>query len=296
MTVEHHPVRGILLMTAAVLCFALLDATAKHLSQTFPVPMLVWARYTLHCLLMLAFLAPSMRWKLITTRHPVKQVVRALLLVGVTGFAMAAFRRLPLAETTALLFITPLIVALLAGPFLGERLRPLHWSISIIGFGGALLIARPGGAFDLAGIVLVLAAAACYSVYQIQTRQLSPTESTLTMLFYTALIGTVSMTLGAPFYWGGPLPGLTDGLLIASLGLYGGTGHYLLIKAFRYAPATTLSPFLYVQLIWATLLGWLAYDHWPDATTLAGMAIIAASSIALALTQRRPSQRIESSA
>jgi len=296
LTVEHHPVRGILLMTAAVLCFALLDATAKHLSQTFPVPMLVWARYTLHCLLMLAFLAPSMRWKLITTRHPVKQVVRALLLVGVTGFAMAAFRRLPLAETTALLFITPLIVALLAGPFLGERLRPLHWSISIIGFGGALLIARPGGAFDLAGIVLVLAAAACYSVYQIQTRQLSPTESTLTMLFYTALIGTVSMTLGAPFYWGGPLPGLTDGLLIASLGLYGGTGHYLLIKAFRYAPATTLSPFLYVQLIWATLLGWLAYDHWPDATTLAGMAIIAASSIALALTQRRPSQRIESSA
>lgn len=296
MTVEHHPVRGILLMTAAVLCFALLDATAKHLSQTFPVPMLVWARYTLHCLLMLAFLAPSMRWKLIATRHPVKQVARALLLVGVTGFAMAAFRRLPLAETTALLFITPLIVALLAGPFLGERLRPLHWSISIIGFGGALLIARPGGAFDLAGIVLVLAAAACYSVYQIQTRQLSPTESTLTMLFYTALIGTVSMTLGAPFYWGGPLPGLTDGLLIASLGLYGGTGHYLLIKAFRYAPATTLSPFLYVQLIWATLLGWLVYDHWPDATTLAGMAIIAASSIALALTQRRPSQRIESTA
>ena len=296
MTAEQHPLRGILLMTAAVLCFALLDATSKHLSQTFPVPMLVWARYTFHCLLMLLFLAPSMRWQLVATRHPVKQVVRALLLVCVTGFAMAAFQRLPLAETTALLFITPLIVALLAGPFLGERLRPLHWSISIIGFGGALLIARPGGAFDLAGIVLVLAAAACYSVYQIQTRQLSPTESTLTMLFYTALIGTVSMTLGAPFYWGGPLPGLTDGLLIASLGLYGGTGHYLLIKAFRYAPATTLSPFLYVQLIWATLLGWLAYDHWPDATTLAGMAIIAASSIALALTQRRPSQRIESSA
>ena len=287
MTVEHHPVRGILLMTAAVLCFALLDATAKHLSQTFPVPMLVWARYTLHCLLMLAFLAPSMRWKLITTRHPVKQVVRALLLVGVTGFAMAAFRRLPLAETTALLFITPLIVALLAGPFLGEKLRPLHWGASLCGFGGALLIARPGGVFDLPGIVLILAAAACYSVYQIQTRQLSPTENTLTMLFYTALIGTVSMTLGAPLYWGGPLPDWTDTLMIASLGIYGGTGHYLLIKAFRHAPATTLSPFLYVQLIWATLLGWLVYDHWPDGTTLLGMAIIAASSIALALTQRR---------
>lgn len=293
---ESHPVRGILLMSAAVLCFALLDATSKHLSQIYPVPMLVWARYTLHCLLMLVFLAPSMRWRLVATQRPVKQTVRALLLVGVTGFAMAAFQRLPLAETTALLFITPLIVALLAGPILGERLRPLHWGASLFGFGGALLIARPGGVFDLVGIVLILAAAACYSVYQIQTRQLSPTENTLTMLFYTALVGTVAMTLGAPFYWGGPLPGLADGLLIATLGLYGGTGHFLLIKAFRHAPATTLSPFLYVQLIWATLLGWLVYDHWPDAMTLVGMAIIAASSIALALTQRRPTQQIESAA
>jgi drug/metabolite transporter (DMT)-like permease len=284
---EYHPLRGILLMTAAVLCFALLDATAKHLSQTYPVPMLVWARYTLHCLLMVVFLAPSLRWKLVKTQRPGLQIVRALMLVGTTGFAMAAFRRLPLAETTALLFVTPLIVALLAGPFLGEKLRPLHWGTSIFGFLGALLIARPGGVFDLPGIVLVLLAAACYSVYQIQTRQLSSTENTLTMLFYTALVGTVSMTLGAPLYWGGPMPDLWQGLLIASLGIYGGTGHFLLIRAFRYAPATVLSPFLYVQLIWASLLGGLVFDHWPDGLTFAGMAIIAAASLTLALTQRR---------
>lgn len=274
-------------MLAAVLCFALLDATAKHLSQSFPVPMLVWARYTLHFVLMLVFLAPALRWRLVATQRPAMQVVRALMLVGTTGFAMAAFRHLPLAETTALIFVTPLIVALLAGPFLGERLRPLHWGASIFGFLGALLIARPGGALNPTGIALVLGAAVCYSIYQIQTRQLSPSESTLTMLFYTALVGTASMTLAAPLYWGGPLPDLTEGLMIASLGIYGGTGHYLLTKAFRIAPATTLSPFLYVQLLWATLLGWIVFDHWPDATTLAGMAIIAAGSVTLALTQRR---------
>jgi len=274
-------------MLAAVLCFALLDATAKHLSQTFPVPMLVWARYALHFVLMLLFLAPTMRWKLVATRRPVMQVVRALMLVGVTGFAMAAFRHLPLAETTALLFITPLIVALLAGPFLGERLRPFHWVASLCGFGGALLIARPDGALNAAGLVLVIAAALCYSIYQIQTRLLSPTENTLTMLFYTALVGTAGMTLAAPLYWGGPLPDWREGLMIASLGLYGGTGHYLLTSAFRHTAATTLSPFLYVQLIWATLLGWLVFGHWPDGATLLGMAIIAASSASLALTQRR---------
>ena len=285
MTPEHHPYRGILLMLAAVLCFALLDATAKHLSQTYPVAMLVWARYTLHCLLMLILLAPSMRWKLVATQRPAMQIVRALMLVGTTGFAIAAFRHLPLAETTALVFVTPLIVALLAGPFLGEKLRPLHWGASIFGFIGALLIARPGGALNPTGIALVLGAALCYSIYQIQTRQLSPTEGTLTMLFYTALVGTVSMTLATPLYWGGPLPGWQDGLMIASLGLYGGTGHFLLTQAFRIAPATTLSPFLYVQLIWATLLGWIVFDHWPDGTTLIGMAIIAGGSVTLALTQ-----------
>lgn len=278
------------MMLAAVLCFALLDATAKHLAQKFPVPMLVWARYTLHCLLMLLFLAPTLRWRLVATRRPALQVIRALMLVGVTGFAMAAFRYLPLAETTALIFITPLIVALLAGPFLGERLRRLHWVASLCGFAGALIVARPTGALNLTGILLVLAAAACYSIYQIQTRQLSPTENTLTMLFYTALVGTIGMTLATPFYWAGPWPDWREGLLIASLGLYGGTGHFLLISAFRHAPATTLSPFLYVQLVWATLLGWLVFDHWPDGTTLLGMTIIAASSVTLALSHsRRPS-------
>ena len=287
MPAEYHPLRGMLLMLAAVLCFALLDATAKHLSQTYPVPMLVWARYTLHCLLMILFLAPSMRWKLIETRRPLMQIVRALMLVGTTGFAMAAFRHLPLAETTALIFVTPLIVALLAGPCLGEKLRPLHWLASLCGFLGAMLIARPGGALNSTGIALVLAAALCYSIYQIQTRLLSPTENTLTLLFYTALVGTVSMSLAAPLYWGGPLPDLRDGLMIATLGLYGGAGHFLLTKAFRLAPATTLSPFLYAQLIWATLLGWLVFGHWPDLLTFVGMAIITASSLALAATQRR---------
>lgn len=287
MHAEYHPLRGMLLMLAAVLCFALLDATAKHLSQTYPVPMLVWARYTLHCLLMVVFLAPTLRWKLVQTKRPLMQVIRALMLVGTTGFAMAAFRHLPLAETTALIFVTPLIVALLAGPFLGEKLRPLHWGASLFGFAGALLIARPGGALNLTGILLVLGAALCYSIYQIQTRLLSPTENTLTLLFYTALVGTLSMTLAAPLYWGGPLPDWRDGLMIAALGIFGGTGHFLLTKAFRLAPATFLSPFLYAQLIWATLLGWLVFDHWPDGATLAGMTIIAAASITLALTQRR---------
>jgi drug/metabolite transporter (DMT)-like permease len=279
---DTAPSRGIAMMLAALLCFALLDATSKHLSQTFSVPLLVWARYTFHFLLMVIFLAPSRRSRLLSTARPLLQVVRALLLVGVTGFAMAAFRIMPLAETTAILFVTALFVALLAGPLLGEKVGHLRWATIGAGFVGMLLIARPGGALVTEGIVLCLIAAACYALYQIQTRQLSPTEDTVTMVFYTALVGTVSMSLALPWIWGGPAPTWLEALMIASLGIFGGTGHFLLIGAFRHATASTLAPLGYVQLIWATLLGWLVYDALPDVTTVAGMAVIAASGIVLA--------------
>jgi drug/metabolite transporter (DMT)-like permease len=284
---EEHPLRGVMLMLAALFCFALLDATSKHLSQTYAVPLLVWARYTLHFLIMVLFLAPSMRWKLVATRRPLMQVVRAMLLVAVTGLAMAAFRVMPLAEATALLFVTPLFVALLAGPLLGEQVGPLRWLALVAGFAGTLLIARPGSGLSLEGIGYAMTAAACYCLYQIQTRQLSPTENTLTMLFYTALVGTVVMTLGLPWFWNPSLPPPADALMIASLGLYGGTGHFLLIRAFRHARASTLSPFLYTQLIWATLLGWGIYGQLPDTLAFGGMGIIAGGGLIVALAESR---------
>jgi drug/metabolite transporter (DMT)-like permease len=284
---SEHPLRGITLLLAALFLFALLDATSKHLSQTYAVPLLVWARYTLHCLMMVIFLAPSMRWKLVATQRPLQQAIRGALLVGVTGFAMAAFRIMPLAETTALLFITPLFVALLAGPLLGERVGGLRWLAISVGFVGTLMIARPGSDLSLPGIALTLTAAACYALYQVQTRLLSPTENSVTMLFYTALMGTLLMSLGLPWYWSGPLPTPIDALMIASLGLYGGVGHFLLIHAFRQTSASTLSSVQYAQLIWATLLGWIFYDQLPDTFSALGMAIVAASGLAVTLAESR---------
>lgn len=277
---------AVLLMVGATLCFAALDATSKHLSRTYPIPMMVWGRYTFHCLMMLVFLAPAMRFQLIATARPLAQVTRALMLTGTTGFSMAGFSLMPLAESTAFLFVTPLVVVVLSRWLLRESVAASHWLAVVAGFAGALLIARPGGALNAEGIVWMSLAAACYAVYQIQTRQLSPTENTLTMLFYTALIGTVAMTLAAPLYWGGPTPTALDAALIASLGLYGGTGHLMLTRAFRDAPASFLSPFLYSQLIWAGLLGWTFYDHLPDLLSVGGMLVIAGSSLSIALGER----------
>lgn len=284
---ETRPLYGVGLMLLSLLCFAALDATSKALSQTFAVPLLVWARYLVHFVIMLVFLAPSMKARLILTRRPLLQIMRAIMLVGTTGFAMASLRIMPLAEATAIVFVTPLAVSLLAGPVLGERVGLLRWVAVLVGFGGMLLVARPGGALSLAGIAWALAAAACYTVYQLQTRMLSPSENTWTMLFYTALVGTLVMSPGLPLFWSGPMPTWTQAALIASLGIYGGTGHFLLIRAFRHAPASTLSPLLYIQLVWAMLLGWTIYDHVPDGISIAGMAVIAGSSIVVAAVERR---------
>lgn len=290
---SHHPLRAVTLMVAAMLCFALLDATSKHLSQTFNVPLLVWARYTVHCLLMVIFLGPKHGRGLVATTRTLAQIGRALLLIAVTGFAMAAFRVMPLAETTALIFVTPLLVALLAGPMLGEKVGAPRWIAALVGFGGMVLIARPGSALAPEGIAYTMIAAVCYAFYQIQTRKMTATEKPLTMVFYTALVGTVAMSLALPWIWTGPMPGPLDALMIASLAIYGGTGHFLLTHAFRQAPASMLAPFLYVQLIWASLLGWLVYDQWPDALSIAGMVTIVAGGITVALVERSAAGRID---
>jgi len=286
---EPRPFTGILLILGAVFCFSSLDAMSKHMAQTFPVPMLVWARYSVHFLLMLVILAPSMRLKLVTTGKPLKHIARGLTLVLTSCFGIAGFRHLPLAEATAFLFIAPLIVVLMARWFLHEKVTLGRWLAVAVGFFGALLIARPGGAlFGQPGQGLIyLGISACsYAVYQIQTRELSATENTLTLLFYTALVGTVAMTLTAPFYWGGPMPDTVQGLQLCGMGALGAVGHWLFTRAFRYAPASTLSPFTYAQLVWATLIGWLFYDHLPDGLSIAGIAVIAASSMSIALSER----------
>ena len=290
MTDAAHRLRGIVLFLIALLLFAALDATAKYLSAVFAVPLLVWARYMVHCVFMLATVAPSLGRELVITRHPWQLTVRALLLVGVTLFGQLALKTMPLAETTALVFVTPLLVALLASPMLGERVSRRAWLATLAGFAGVLLIARPGGAMSGSGVVYALGAALCYALYQIMTRQLAASEHPLRLLFTTALGGTVAMSFALFTHWDGTLPTGTQAVLIASLGLYGGVGHFLLIRAFREAPVSTLSPLLYVQLLWATALGVLVFGQWPDAFALAGMAVIGASGLTLALADRRPRQ------
>lgn len=279
----QHKFIGILLILIATFLFAALDTCSKYLTAYFAVPLIVWARYFVHLVFMLVGIAPSMGREIVVTKHPWLMIFRGLLLVCSSLLVVFAFSVLPLAETTALVFSTPLIVALLAGPLLGEKVPLKIWLATISGFCGVLLIARPGGAVFGMGVVYALGCALCYAGYQILTRKLSVTEPAMRQLFYTALIGTIAMSFIIPTYWTGVIPTPKQALIITSLGLLGGTGHFLLIRAFRETLASTLSPLLYVQLIWAALLGWIAFGHLADLLTTIGMLIIGGSSLSLVL-------------
>ncbi len=275
-------------MLAALLFFAAMDVVAKFLAQTFAVPLLVWARYLVNCVLMLIFVTPTTRSQMLVTERPWMHVARSLLLVGTTFCMITALGSMPLAETTAIGFTAPLIVSLLAGTFLNEKMGRVRWFAVVIGFAGVLVIARPSGALSGTGTLLALGAAICNGAYQIFTRKMSPTENTTTMIFYTALIGALVMSLTLPWFFGGTMPSLFQMLLIASLGINGLIGQYLMARAFRRAPASTLAPFTYSQMVWAMLLGWIVFDQLPDALSLVGMLIIVCSGVAVVWLERRP--------
>lgn len=286
---RHAPLAfsGVLLCLSALFLFSALDATAKHLAGFMAVPLLVWARYLVHLLIMLTLVAPRIGREIVVTRRFGLMSLRGVTLAGVTLLAQVALKTMPLAETTSLVFVAPLLVALLAGPLLGERIPLRAWLATGAGFAGVLLIARPGGALAGPGVASALGAALFYAAYQILTRKLVATEPPMRLLFYTALFGTLAMSPALPFAWDGRLPTLAQGGLIVSLGLYGGIGHFLLIGAFRQTPASLLSPLLYVQLVWATLLGWLVFGDLPDWLSIIGMLVIAASGLILVVDRRR---------
>lgn len=281
---DHSSLRGILLLMAAVLTFSLMDTIAKYLSRTYPVPMLVWARYFMHIVFMLVVFVPGMGGRILRTGRLRLQIVRALLLVCCTALFFTALRFLPLAEATAIGFISPLLVTALSGPILGERVTVRQWLAVVAGFFGVLIIIRPGGGLFSPAVLLPMGMAFCYSLYQILTRKLAASDNPVVTLFYTALVGAVITSAVLPFHWVEPT--LAHWGLMLLLGTGGGIGHYVLIKAFEHTPASVLAPFGYTQIIWVTALGYMVFGQLPDAMGFVGIGVIVACGMYCAWVAR----------
>ena len=239
---------------------------------------MAWARYTG------AFLFPFVFEPLDPSRsspsppRPGLQIGRSVLLLGSTLCNFAALRYLQLDEAIALIFSTPFFVAALSGPLLGEWVRWRRWTAIAVGFLGVLVVTRPGaGSFHPAAL-LSLSAAVLYALYSITTRILARTNSNATTLFYSNIVGALALIPVLPFVWTTPRDPLLIALMVGT-GAAGGFGHYLLIAAHRLAPAAVLSPFIYTEIVWVTVLGFSVFGDLPTRWTLTGAAIVVASGL-----------------
>jgi drug/metabolite transporter (DMT)-like permease len=284
---------GIALMCCAVASFSCLDTTGKYLNHHMATTQVVWARYFFASLLTFLFSNPIRHPGIVRTPRPFLQIGRSALLLFSTILNLFALRWLQLDEALSILFATPFLVAVLCVPLLGEHVGWRRWTAIIVGFCGVLVVARPGFGGLHPAALLSLGGTVCYAFYVISTRVLSRTDSNETTQFYTNLVGAVGMTLIVPFVWAPPDSILIAGLMVL-IGALGGGGHYLLIRAHRLAPASTLAPFIYTQMVWTTTLGFLVFSDVPHRWTIVGGLVVISSG--LYLLHREAVRKVEPSA
>jgi drug/metabolite transporter (DMT)-like permease len=277
--------RGIACVLAAWLLFACMDAGSKLLAEDYSIIQILWVRFV-SLAVIAAWLARRQGGSGgLRTRHFWLQSLRSALLVIEIGLFILTITVLPLAEAHAILAVTPLIVTALSVPLLGERVGIRRWSAIGVAFAGVLIILRPGLGAVQPMALLALICSVMFALYQILTRIVSRADPPLTTLFYTALVGVGGLTVIIPFYW--TIPDVQGWALFGMVAALGASGHFLLIKALQLAPASTLQPFSYTILIWATLIGFLVFGNLPDLLTVVGAIVITSSGIYSFARERR---------
>lgn len=279
-------VRGILQMVAATVLFVCMNAIAKVLSAHLPAVEIVWARSAGHFVFIVGLLGPGHGWwRLFETKSLRLQIGRSLLQVGSQMLFFTAIGHVQLADATSVSFTAPFIVAALAGPMLRERVGVDHWAAIGVGFAGALIVIRPGGGMN-PYLLLILGSSVCYALYQLLTRHVAAFDPPETSVTYSALVGTVLLSIVVPFSWTAP-PGAGSWAGLFALGILGGLGHYLVAHALAVAAASIISPFHYVQLIWAAAVGYAVFGDVPSGWTWLGATVIIASGLFIAVKEAR---------
>ena len=263
-------------MCAAVFCFVIMNTFVKALAPDYPVQQIIWARYFFHFLLIL-LLFPRRIPTLLVSRRKGLQILRSVLVLLATLCMYVSLRYLPLAEAVSITFIAPLLVTGLSVVALRERVGARRWAAVIVGFAGVLVIIRPGFGTAHWATALPVLMACFYAAYQIVTRFVRGAADPLNSLFYAALVGVVVTSAVTPFFW--VWPGPVAWAMMIGIGLFGGLGHFAMIRAYEAAPAATVAPFAYTELVWAIAVGIVLFADYPDIWMLTGAAIVVASGL-----------------
>jgi drug/metabolite transporter (DMT)-like permease len=281
---RDRPLRGIALMLAALAFFSCSDAASKLMTASLPAVEIAWLRFCVFTLLMLGATVFSGGREALRSRRPGLQALRALGVMGSSILFIMGLAFLPMAEATAISFVSPLMVTALSIPILGEVVGWRRWSAVAVGLMGVLIVVRPGtGAFDTAAIFPLLSAAS-WAVALVVTRKMSGADGPLVALTYAATVGLLVTSAIVPFEWVNP--GWREIGLALVTGGASTIAQWLVVLAFQKARASVLAPFSYSQLVWSGLLGFLVFGSVPDGWTLIGAAVIIASGLYTAHRER----------
>ena len=281
---------GIGLVSLTYLVFALLDGSAKWLVGAMPVIMVVWLRFAIHAVVAGAVLFPLKGVALVRTRHLRWHLVRALMFMAMTGINFWALQYLQLTVTSSIFFSVPLIIALVSASVLKERLGLGRWVAIIAGFAGVLIIVRPWGAEFHPAMIASVVNAIMYAVFMMMTRRLAAYDSPETIQYLPAVGAAIGLAPFALAAWESP-SGWLEWTVACLTGLLGGLGHYLLALAHRYAPASVIAPFLYQQVIYMALFGYLVFGDVPSVWVWLGATVVIASGLYLFARERRAMSR-----
>lgn len=286
------PISGILVLIISTWALSGLDASGKWV-MGLGVPLLVmcWFRYVIHFFLVLALVLPSKGWGIFRSQRPRDQLLRGIIMMLATFSFFTALRYLPQAEATAINFLAPLIVLSAAPWLLKEKSYISRWFAAAFGLLGVIIIIRPGSGLPPLGIFFGLITACMFATQFIITRRVA-IDHAMTTLLWSGAVGSVCLSIALPFILPTAWPLLKtltplQWLILASTGFWGALGHLWQIQAYRLAPASLLAPFVYLQIIAASGLGWLIWGQFPDRTSWFGIAIICSSGIVIGAIEWR---------
>ena len=269
-----NTLQGIGLVVLALACFATLDTTTRHISTSISLLVALWFRYAIQAVITTVVVWPGHGRRVFLTRHPKFQLARGLLLFACSILAFYSLKYMPVGEFTAIALLAPLVITVFAAWKLKEKIRPLRWTLLVGGFMGTLVIIRPGTHHFDWTVILPLMLVLTNSAFQLLTSQMTKTEDPITMHFYTGWIGTILASFVLPFVWEMPAD-WTVWLQLLIMGVLASIGHFLLILAYGRAPAATLTPYMYAQIAFGVVGGWVVFHHLPDEWTFMGMGLIA---------------------
>ncbi len=282
-----RPLLGVLFMCAACALFPVMNGLVKLLAAAYEPQQIVWFRIVSHLVLVAVVFMPQMGLGLLRTRRIGTQFVSSVMMLLSTLFFFSAVKSVPVAEAISITFVSPLAVVLLAWPLLGERITIFRMAAVVVGFGGVLIVIRPGSAVFQWASLLLLGSAVCYGIYQILIRRLAGVDQPATSIFYSVLLGAIIMSIWLPFVWKLPVS-WTDWALLCSLGVFGALGHYCVAKAMTYASANFVAPFNYTQMIGSVIVGYLMFAEVPDLYTWVGTAVIVGAGLMVGWQGRTP--------